>query len=148
VRLSGGGKLPKRARPRNRNRCRFPFAETGEATNDRRQPGQASTASCYCLAGYLRANRTISLPFEKFSPTEVSMGRINRPSNSFRCLQDLKLILPEGQHHEKYSAARFVRLRPQPTAVCFDNRSADRQAHAQTGGLGCIECVKDALGIG
>jgi hypothetical protein len=63
-------------------------------------------------------------------------------------LQILKRLFPDRQHHAKDSAARCVRCRPQPAAMRFDDRAADRQPHAQAAGFGRVERFKEAVEIG
>src|SRR6267143_885997 len=45
----------------------------------------------------------------------------------------------------KDSASALVCCRPEPPAVCLDNRATDSQSQAHALRLGCIESVEDAI---
>src|SRR6516165_1602508 len=53
--------------------------------------------------------------------------------------------LRSGQGELKDGATRFVRLRPQPAAVGFDDGPADRQAHPNSTGLCGVEWFENAI---
>ena len=50
-----------------------------------------------------------------------------------------------GQGELKYSAARFIRLCPQPAPMGVDDRPADRQPHPHSAGLRGVESLENAL---
>src|SRR6266699_208018 len=58
-----------------------------------------------------------------------------------------ELDLCAGQGELKYSTARFIRLRPQPAPVSFDNGLADRQPHPHSAGLCGIERLENTLEV-
>src|SRR5436190_12350088 len=50
-----------------------------------------------------------------------------------------------GDRKLKESALRLASRRPQPPAMGFDNRAADREAHAHAGGLRRVEGVENVF---
>src|SRR5712664_1284266 len=70
------------------------------------------------------------------------LGRVRSPRRSDR--QGAGGIAA-WQLNAKRGAVRFVRWRPQPTAVRLDNGAADRQPHAHAAGLGGEEGTKELV---
>src|ERR1700737_512467 len=66
-----------------------------------------------------------------------------RPLRSVACCQQPASITDggsvSGDRKLKESPPRLARGRPQPSAVSFDNRAADREAHAHAVGLRRVE---------
>src|SRR5579864_827085 len=56
-----------------------------------------------------------------------------------------ELPVRAGQGEPKYGPARYIHVRPQPAAVGFDNRSADRQSHSYSARLGGVEGLENAI---
>src|SRR6476619_8129073 len=50
-----------------------------------------------------------------------------------------------GQRELKYSAARFIRLCPQPAPMGVNDRPANRQPHPHAAGLRGVKCIEHAL---
>src|SRR5690242_20126460 len=61
---------------------------------------------------------------------------------------NLRLAFRGTQVHAKRGAPRRIVLREQPTAVDFDDRPADGQAHAEALGLGREERLEDPVQVG
>src|SRR6516164_7338028 len=56
-----------------------------------------------------------------------------------------ELCFGAGQGELEYSAARFVRLRPQFASMRIDDGLAYRQPHARSTGLGGVEGLEDSI---
>ena len=71
-------------------------------------------------------------------PAACSLGRLT--SGALQCS-----VCDRRQGELKGGAAGQVRACPQPAAVRFDDRTADRQAHPQAAGFCRVESLEDAI---
>jgi hypothetical protein len=71
-----------------------------------------------------------------------SCGPTGLPARRFH-----EFLLHAGHGELKHGAARFIRIRPEPTAMGFNDGSTDRQSHPYSARLRSVESLENALDI-
>src|SRR5919198_1801510 len=125
-------------------RCRSRPLNPGKRTSRTRQEG-ASRDRLFRNSCAEPKVSTLKPADWRSRAVEMRTSASSSTTNTVASISVILVLRRSGQDELQGGAGAGVAFRPQPSAVCLDDRAADRETHAHPHGFGGIERAEDAL---